>query len=264
MESRGLTLVELLVVMSVVAVLFAFLFPALHSSREQAKATRCAANLRQLLLELHAYEAENESLPYGFDGTRTTPPPGGYLGNTMIDIPGWWWLNYMGAVRHKSLSDLGAVRCPSKRLGDPRLTLDVLCGNYGVNLSLCKSASYVYDDEMLVGTPVATGNIHNPGSTLLIVDSGYSTICWWHAAQEPPVEFGSAIQDAAYIPGLEINKDKTLWAGQAHDAVGGRHPGKTVNVGFADGHISRVKASELLVERTGENEWSHRPLWSPK
>jgi len=77
-------------------------------------------------------------------------------------------------------------------------------------------------------------------------------------------QFGSSIQDSAYIPGLEINADRKLWPGQTRDAIGGRHPNKTVNVGFVDGHVARKKASELLVEKTGEDDYDYSPLWGPK
>lgn len=120
-----------------------------------------------------------------------------------------------------------------------------------------------YSDDEFCGVPRSTSSLRQPGSTLLLLDSGYATICWWHAAREPPFTFGPSIQDAAYVPGLEINETKTLWPGQATDAINGRHPGKSVNVGFADGHVSRLKARELLVEKADPNNWNNKPLWSP-
>ena len=41
MRFRGLTLVELLVVIAVIAMLAALLLPVFHSAREQARATVC-------------------------------------------------------------------------------------------------------------------------------------------------------------------------------------------------------------------------------
>ena len=52
--------------------------------------------------------------------------------------------------------------------------------------------------------------------------------------------------------------------GLEDDAIHGRHANKTVNNGFADGHITREKADNLLVEKTGETYRNKFPLWQPK
>jgi len=264
MKPAGLTLVELLVVLSITAFLAALLFPAFHRSREQAKATACEANVRQLAFALHAYEGDNQSFPYGFSGLRNAPPPGRYSGDPTFNPQGWWWFNFIGAVHYRTLRDMNALRCPSKRLEDAKLKRDILCGNYGVNRALCKSAVNGLPGNEFEGDPLSIGAIRRPASTLLVLDSGYSLICWWHAAKDPPVTFGSSIQDAAYVPGLEINKQKMLWPGQDTDAIGGRHPNQTINIAFADGSVRRTKARDLLVEKTDEGGWDYSPLWSPE
>jgi prepilin-type processing-associated H-X9-DG protein len=103
-----------------------------------------------------------------------------------------------------------------------------------------------------------------PTQTLLIVDSSYCIISWWHVTDVPPVTLDNTIEDTAYIPGLEINKDRDLWAGQEEDAVDGRHPNKTVNIGYVDGHSGRTRANDLLVKKTVDAYTNKSPLWSPK
>jgi prepilin-type processing-associated H-X9-DG protein len=271
MKRTGLTLVELLVVISITAFLAALLFPAFHRSREQAKATTCKANIRQLAIVLYAYEVDNHTFPHGFSGPGTmsapgglgpVPPPGGYPGNSMIDAQGWWWFNFIGSVRYNTLRDMNLLRCPSRQIEDARLKRDILCGNYGVNRSVCKSFTADLRRNEFEGTPLSIVAIRHPALTLLVMDSGYSLISWWHAAKDPPVKFGSSIQDAAYVPGLEINKQKVLWQGQDRDAIGGRHPNQTVNIAFADSHVERRNARDLLVEKTDEGGWDYSPLWS--
>lgn len=266
MRSSGLTLVELLVVIAVITLLAALLFPVLHSARQQAQSTVCQAHIRQLAIEFHQYEAEHETLPYGIWALRPGPP-GGDISDPRYDLPGWYWPNFIGAVRSQSKRDRKILECPSKRLEGPR---SILWGNYGVNRSLCRSAADLKPfSQEFPAPPVSTSKIRHPGSTLLLVDSGYAMICWWDATLEPPTRYMGALPvGTAYIPGLEINVDRELLPGQIEDAIGGRHPNKTVNVGFADGHVDRMKASALAVEKTGEAETStyrnRTPLWDPR
>ena len=43
----------------------------------------------------------------------------------------------------------------------------------------------------------------------------------------------------------------------------GRHPGKTVNIAFADAHVDKVEAEELLVEEAEGIYANRSPLWLP-
>ena len=158
------------------------------------------------------------------------------------------------------------LQCPSKNLQYPNLEDDILCGNYGVNLSICKMSSGIANEDF-VGEPRASSEVTRPSRTLLLLDSGYAIISWWHAADEPPAILGnSTIEDTAYVPGLKINKDRLLWqgGGQNYDALYGRHPGKTVNIGFLDGHVARNSADDLLVEKNSNGYKNLVPLWCPK
>ena len=59
MMRRAFTLVELLVVVSIIALLIAMLIPSLSKARKQAKAVTCASNLRGLAVAVHAYANAN-------------------------------------------------------------------------------------------------------------------------------------------------------------------------------------------------------------
>lgn len=68
-RNRGaFTLVEMLVVMAIIAVLAAFLLPALSNAKIKAKSVRCSNNVRQLMLAVSLYTGEgNSGYPYSSD-----------------------------------------------------------------------------------------------------------------------------------------------------------------------------------------------------
>ena len=264
MKRSCFTLVELLVVIAVIALLMAILVPLLQNSRHQAKAVLCSSNIKQLVIGLMMYETENETLPHAFDNTPMGPPPGGYAGGSAYDKIGWWWFNYIADYSKKNKSKKTVLQCPSRHITNLKLKNNILCSNYGVNQSICKSSSGVESHSEFIGMPLRSGDILRPAETLLIVDSSYSMINWWHATDVPPVSLGSTIEDTAYIPGLWINKEKDLWPGQEQDAINGRHHQKTVNVGFVDGHNSHIKADDLFVEKTDDDYKNLSPFWLPK
>ncbi len=265
MKRSCFTLVELIVVISVISLLMAILLPALQSSKELARAAICGSNIRQLMTSLFMYEVENETMPFSFDDIPLEPPPGGWPGYKQYDRVGWWWFSYMEGLYDRANKEKSILRCPSKNLRDRKLKDNILCGNYGVNQSICRSSTGRRSRREFIGGPLSTEDILKPGETLLLADSGYAMINWWHATDEPPVELGnSIIEDTAYVPGLKINKDRALWPGMENDALNGRHHNKTVNVGFADGHVRRVKADALFVEKTDDGYKNRSPLWLPE
>jgi prepilin-type N-terminal cleavage/methylation domain-containing protein/prepilin-type processing-associated H-X9-DG protein len=266
MRRSGLTLIELLVALLVISLVMAIILPVFRRARAQARAAVCASNIRQILIAMMTYDADYDTLPPGMvsNNKQYTLPPGGLAGGGG-DMPIWWWFHYLDfKTPRRNLESI--LICPDKNTAMPR---NVLLGNYGVNLSLCKSMGLNTPYDHFEGKPLTISGIRNRSGTCLVMDSGYTVITWWHVMEEPPTElvkeFGNEF--TAYIPGLSMNKNRDLWYYQIDDAIKGRHPGKTVNTGFVDGHMERKKAAFFLVEPLASepNQYHNlSPLWEPE
>ena len=64
--ARGFTLVELLVVITIIGVLIALLLPAVQAAREAARRAQCTNNLKQVGLALQSYASAHGAFPPSF------------------------------------------------------------------------------------------------------------------------------------------------------------------------------------------------------
>lgn len=137
-QSSGFTLVELLVVISIISVLAALLLPAVQAAREAARRNGCANNLKQIGLAMHSYEAANRHLPAGYVSRSFDSSPSAFRDPQTWDAaPGWGWsaslLEYLELATVSEAVDKEQPLWNTNHLGVIRTTLPVfLCPSVSV------------------------------------------------------------------------------------------------------------------------------------
>lgn len=167
-EATAMTLIETLVVISIVALLVAMLLPSVAASRGQAKRVTCLSNQRQIALAMHAYADDHDGrLPIAY-----------YYDAAHLAFVAWDTITYAGdpgqaraGLIWEYVTGNGVQQCPSY-LGPSMTTGDPYTG-YNYNTTYLGRGQSEGRYQGMGESPAHLSHVRFPGKTALVGDGGW-------------------------------------------------------------------------------------------
>jgi prepilin-type N-terminal cleavage/methylation domain-containing protein len=108
---RGFTLVEVLIVITIIGMLIALLLPAVQAARESANRVQCANNLRQLALACLRHEEQQKYFPSGGWGCLWFGDARWGFGKSQ---PGSWLFSILPFLDESNVHQMGVLNATTK------------------------------------------------------------------------------------------------------------------------------------------------------
>lgn len=127
-RSRGFSLIEVLVVVSIIGLLVSLLIPAVQGAREAARRAQCANNLKQLALAVQNYESATGVLPaQSLFPSRPPHPKTGWSTSWIVPLLQYTEQNALFNAYNFGLEPVWTVSAP-----DGQANSTVVCAQLGL------------------------------------------------------------------------------------------------------------------------------------
>lgn len=236
-KSAGFTLVELLVVISIIGMLVGLLLPAVQMARESARRMSCSNNLKNIGIAIHNFTDANRALPFGNDrltgtehawSTRILP----YIEQgplfQQFDFQKPW--NQPAQNVQASLINLSVYRCPSSVLDFAgKQDYGGIMGTTLTQLPLGDGPGEAFGCGAMIVSSARQRRMIKLGS---ITDGLSSTLCVAESVDRSPLAAGR------WACGLNcFSQGEELAVHNGKGDMESQHP-MGVPVAYVDGHVS--------------------------
>jgi prepilin-type processing-associated H-X9-DG protein len=229
------------VVIAIIAILAAILFPVFARARENARRASCSSNLKQLGLGL---------LQYGQDYDEKYPTA--WMQNASRSEPSDWGTGdywYWQQMAYPYIKSAQVMRCPSNSapVDNTAYVGSPLWGSYGANDRILTQPYPIGS----VPRPLSFASVQSPANIYMIMDAGMYVL---NPYDDLDARVGGAGTYGRFVPGMGKETGQGVAAcgaghsgAQVNDCNSGRHF-DGVNITFADGHVKWIRTSKVIAE----------------